>query len=174
MQEVTFDLQPTLQGKLITVRPLNPSDYDELFAAASDPLIWEQHPFPRNEREEFDEFFNGAIESKSGFIILDNATQKIIGATRFYNLESDHVFLGYTFLARAYWGGTFNHELKKLLLDHAFKFVDKVCFDIGETNLRSRRAIEKIGARFVKHQLKHGKPYTIYEIKKPAISHGHE
>src|SRR5207244_1753593 len=87
-----FNLQPTLTGQLLELRPLRPDDFDALFAAASDPLIWEQHP------------------------------------------ESD----------------SYNRELKSLMLDHAFQFVDRVLFVVGENNVRSQKALEKIGARFLK------------------------
>jgi len=60
------------------------------------------------------------------------------------------VEIGWTFLERAFWGGTYNREMKSLMLDHAFKFVDRVVFVVGENNLRSQRALQKIGARFLK------------------------
>lgn len=119
-----FELQPTLIGKLVTIRPLQMHDFNELFAVASDPLIWDQHPFPRCEENAFREFFDAAVESKSGFVFLDNQTQKIFGASRFYNIESDYVFIGYTFLARSHWGGAFNYEIKVLMID---KTKTKIC-----------------------------------------------
>jgi N-acetyltransferase len=164
-----LNLQPILTGKLVKLRPLESSDFEELYSVASDPLIWDQHPFPRYDKHEFNEYFEGAIASKSALVIIDTNSQKIIGTSRYYNLEEDHVFIGYTFLARSHWGGAVNRELKDLMLGHAFKKVSKVYFDIGETNLRSRRAIEKIGATFVKTQMNRGKPYTVYVIDRDTF-----
>jgi RimJ/RimL family protein N-acetyltransferase len=143
----------TLQGERIELRPLTPDDFDALFAAAGDPLIWEQHPEPdRHTREVFQRYFDSAIESRGAFAIIDRESGKVIGSSRYCNLEpaESEVEIGWTFLERAYWGGTYNRELKALTLDHAFKFVDRVVFVVGEDNLRSQKALEKIGARFLK------------------------
>ncbi len=79
------------------------------------------------------------------------------------------VSVGYTFLARSHWGGKFNRELKTLMLTHAFKFIRTVVFDVGEHNMRSRRAVEKIGAGLVRMQMNKGQPYTVYEIDEAAF-----
>jgi len=147
-----FDLQPTLAGDLLTLRPLTASDFDALFAAARDPLIWEQHPEPdRYEADVFQRYFDGAIESKGAFAIIDRASGRIIGSSRYCNLEpaKREVEIGWTFLQREFWGGRYNSELKSLMLDHAFRFVERVVFVVGENNLRSQKALEKIGARFL-------------------------
>src|SRR5215470_10291817 len=136
----TFDLQPTLRGRLIDVRPLRPEDFEALFSAASDPLIWEQHPeSDRYTREVFQKFFDGAIESKGAVAVIDRKSGRVIGTSRYYNFDADEreVEIGFTFLERAYWGGAYNGELKSLMLDHAFEFVDRVAFVVGENNLRS-------------------------------------
>ena len=148
-----MDLQPTLTGTLLELRPLQPDDFDALFAAAGDPLIWEQHPEPdRYTREVFQTYFDGAIASRGAFAIIDSKTQKIIGSSRYCNLDpaASEVEIGWTFLQRAYWGGEHNRELKTLMLDHAFRFINRVVFVIGENNVRSQKAIEKIGARLLK------------------------
>jgi N-acetyltransferase len=150
---VAFDLQPTLKGELIELRPLQPDDFDALFSAASDPLIWEQHPEnDRYQRDVFQKYFDGALESKGAFAIIDRKSGRIIGSSRYCNLdpENSEVEVGWTFLERQFWGGTYNCELKRLMLDHAFRFVDRVLFVVGERNLRSQKALEKIGARFLK------------------------
>jgi len=146
---MAFDLQPHLKGELIELRPLTPNDWDELFAVASDSLIWEQHPEPDRYREVvFRIFFRDALESGGAFIIIDRKTQQIIGSTRFYGYdpEKSEIEIGWTFLARKCWGGRYNAEMKRLLLNHAFKFVESVVFFVGEENVRSQRAMEKIGA----------------------------
>jgi N-acetyltransferase len=148
-----FDLQPALKGNLIEVRPLKPEDFGALFKAAGDPLIWEQHPeSDRYKPQIFQRYFDGAIESKGAFALIDRASGRIIGSSRYHNLNpTEHeVEIGFTFLEREFWGGLYNRELKSLMLDHAFRFVDRVVFVVGENNLRSQKALEKIGAKFLK------------------------
>src|SRR6266403_2272135 len=144
-----FDLQPNLKGELIELRPLAREDWDDLFAVASDPLIWEQHPESDRYKEEiFKVFFREALECCGAFVIVDTTSQQIIGSTRFYGYdpEKSEIEIGWTFLARRYWGGRYNAEMKRLLLDHAFQFVESLVFFVGETNFRSQKAMEKIGA----------------------------
>jgi len=152
---MNFDLQPTLQGRLIEVRPLRPEDFEPLFAAASDPLIWEQHPErERYKREVCQKFFDGAMESRGALAVIDRRSGRIIGSSRYSNLNAAgrEVEIGYTFLERAFWGGAYNGELKRLMLDHAFQFVDAVLFVVGENNLRSQKALQKIGATLVEER----------------------
>lgn len=147
-QAETFDLQPRLVGDLIEVRPLTADDWESLFAVASDSLIWEQHPArDRYQENVFREFFREALETGSAFVVLDKKTGEIIGSSRYFGFDPQQssVEIGWTFLARAFWGGEYNRELKRLMLDHAFKFVNRVVFVIGVTNCRSQKALEKIG-----------------------------
>ena len=148
-----FDLQPILQGELLSLRPLRPEDWDALYAVASDPLIWEQHPASDRYKEEvFRQFFREALASGGAFVVLDAKAAKagrdtIIGSTRFfgYNEAASEIEIGWTFMARAYWGGRYNREMKQLMLRHAFQFVERVVFLVGPQNLRSQKAMEKIG-----------------------------
>jgi RimJ/RimL family protein N-acetyltransferase len=145
---MAFDLQPTLKGKLLQLRPLRPEDFEALYAVARDPLIWEQHPDSDRYKEEvFRDFFQEALDSGGAFVAIDAATGKVIGSSRFhgYNRERSEIEIGWTFLARSYWGGAYNREMKQLMLRHAFQFVDRVIFLVGIENWRSRRAVEKIG-----------------------------
>jgi len=145
---MSFDLQPTLKGKLLELRPLRPGDFKDLYAVASDPLIWEQHPVKDRYKEEvFEPFFREALESGGALVAIDFRDRKIIGSSRFhgYGKEESEIEIGWTFLARSHWGGAFNGEMKQLMLRHAFRFVDTVIFLVGPQNLRSRRAIERIG-----------------------------
>lgn len=144
-----FELQPVLKGDLVELRPLLSSDFDNLYAIASDPLIWEQHPVKnRCEEAEFRLFFRDALESGGALIAIDAKTQCIIGSSRFHGFDqkNSEVEIGWTFLARSHWGGRYNREMKQLMLQHAFQFVQTVVFLIGPQNLRSQRAAEKIGA----------------------------
>ena len=146
---MSFDLQPHLKGELLELRPLARDDWNELLAVASDSLIWEQHPEPDRYTENvFRTYFQGALESGGAFAILERKTQQIIGSTRFYGYdpEKSEIEIGWTFLARKYWGGRYNAEMKRLLLNHAFKFVRNVVFFVGEDNVRSQKAMEKVGA----------------------------
>ena len=144
-----FDLQPHLKSEFIELRPLTPKDWDDLFAVASDPLIWEQHPESDRYKEGvFKVFFREALECGGAFVVIDKQSQRVIGSTRFYGYdpEKSEIEIGWTFLARKYWGGHYNAEMKRLLLDHAFQFVESVVFFVGEKNFRSQKALEKIGA----------------------------
>jgi len=148
-----FDLQPTLKGELVELRPLRPQDLDAVYKAASDPLIWEQHPEPdRYKRDVFQRFFDGAIESGGAFAVIERASGRVIGSSRYCNLDprQSEIEIGWTFLERAFWGGAYNGEMKSLMLDHAFRFVERVVFVVGEKNLRSQKALQKIGARFLR------------------------
>jgi len=165
---VPFDLQPVLQGDLLTLRPLRKEDFDDLYAVASDPLIWEQHPASdRYKRDVFEAFFRDAMDSGGALIVLDAKDGRVIGSSRFYGYDerASEIEIGWTFLARSYWGGVYNREMKRLMLRHAFKFVRRVIFLAGRTNRRSQRALEKIGAvRIGSRPDAGGRDSFIYEI----------
>ena len=164
---MAFDLQPHLRGELIELRPLAADDWDELFAVASDSLIWEQHPESDRYKEDvFRVFFSEALKSGGAFVVIDKKTQEMIGSTRFYGHDPDksEIEIGWTFLARKYWGGRYNREMKELLLAHAFKLVERVVFLVGEHNVRSQKAMEKIGA------IKNGTVKKVYGNHPPATN----
>ena len=147
---VTTDLQPTLVGDNLLLRPLTGDDWEAMYAVASDPLLWEVHPaWDRYKEPVFREYFAGAMKSRGALAVIDRASGSIIGGSRYANFvpERNEIEIGWSFLARDYWGGTYNREMKTLMLSHAFRFFDSIRFNIGATNVRSRRAIEKIGAR---------------------------
>jgi RimJ/RimL family protein N-acetyltransferase len=167
---MSFALQPTLAGKLLKLRPLKPEDFQELYAVASDPLIWEQHPNSNRYQEEvFKEFFREALESGGALIAIDAKDGRVIGSSRFhgYNEEKSEIEIGWSFLARSRWGGEYNGEMKRLMLQHAFQFVNNVIFIIGTRNLRSQKAIEKIGGVRVGARVdKNGRDNFVYQIAK--------
>jgi RimJ/RimL family protein N-acetyltransferase len=149
---VPFDYQPTLRGVRIELRPLRADDFEPLYAVASDPLIWVQHPVRnRHEIPIFRAFFEESLLSGGAVIVRDIQGQRIIGSSRFHGYDEarSEVEIGWTFLARSHWGGSYNTELKRLMLQHAFRFVDAVIFLVGLDNVRSQRAVEKIGAERV-------------------------
>ncbi|MFN3752637.1 GNAT family N-acetyltransferase [Flavobacterium sp.] len=145
-----FDWQPNfLENELIKLIPLRETDFEELYEVASDPLVWEQHPNKlRYQLEVFQNYFEGAMLSKGAFLIRDQKTKEVVGCSRFYdyNENDNSVLIGYTFIGRKFWGNGYNKALKKIMLDYAFQQVDKVYFHIGAFNIRSQKAIEKIGA----------------------------
>lgn len=143
-----FELQPHLEGLLLELQPLQPGDFDRLYAVASDPLLWEQHPSHDRYREDvFRKFFKDAIDSGGALIATDRRTGEVIGSSRFHGYDEDarEIEIGWTFLARSRWGGAFNREMKRLMLEHAFRFVESVVFIVGPRNFRSQKAVEKIG-----------------------------
>jgi RimJ/RimL family protein N-acetyltransferase len=116
---------------------------------AQDPLIWEQHPDKtRCQPDGFARFFAQAIESRGALVATEAVTGEMIGSSRYYGYDSvaREVEIGWTFLARRYWGGTYNREMKQLMLDHAFQAVDRVLFLVAPSNYRSQRAVLKLGA----------------------------
>ena len=163
-----FDLQPTLEGALVKLRPLCAEDFSALYAVASDPLIWEQHPdSDRHKEEVFREFFRVALDSGGALLAIDAADRRVIGSSRFHGYKSEKrdIEIGWTFLARSHWGGLYNREMKHLMLRHAFQFVDTVIFLVGPNNIRSQRAVEKIGAvRIASRKNGQGRESVAYEI----------
>ena len=170
-----FDLQPTLVGETISLRPLRAEDFEALYAAASDPLIWEQHPEPlRYQRHAFERgFFSGALTCDSAFVVTENVSGKVIGSSRYYdwNPRNREVAIGYTFLARSHWGGATNSEMKRLMLNHVFKWAKTVWFHVGKNNWRSRMAMEKIGGKLSHEEHKElngvAHDYVCYKIEAP-------
>jgi N-acetyltransferase len=165
---MSADLQPILKGQLLELKPLRPADFDDLYAVASDPLIWEQHPSKdRYQEKVFKEFFAEALESGGALIAIDSTDGRIIGSSRFhgYSAERSELEIGWTFLARSHWGGAYNREMKQLMLRHAFRFVNSVVFLVGPQNWRSQRAMEKIGGVRVGSRLgTDGRESVVYQI----------
>ncbi len=169
-----FELQPHIENELIRLQPLKESDFEALYAVASDPLIWEQHPSrERYKREVFENYFRGAIRSGGAFLVFDNKTGTLAGSSRYYdwNEEKRVIAIGYTFISRAYWGGGYNRALKALMLDHAFRYADTVIFHVGADNIRSRKAMEKlggvlIGQEDISYYGEKSNPNVVYKIDK--------
>jgi RimJ/RimL family protein N-acetyltransferase len=169
---VPLELQPSLAGDLLELRPLRTDDFAALFAVASDPLLWEQHPEPDRCKEPvFHVFFADALASGGALVAIDRASGRIIGSSRYhgYDAERGVVEIGWSFLSRACWGGRYNGEMKRLMLEHAFRSVARVIFVIGPDNRRSQRAVEKIGGVPAGTTTdRHGQERVVYEIT-PAL-----
>src|SRR5436309_12195513 len=176
MLRMSFDLQPTLTGELLGLRPLRPEDFHGLYAVASDPLIWEQHPVKDRYKEDvFTAFFREALASGGTLIAIDAKDARVIGASRFHGYDEDksEIEIGWTFLARSHWGGLYNREMKQLMLRHAFRFVNSVVFLVGPQNLRSQRAVEKIGGvRAGSKRDARGRGSFVYRITRSTFSLG--
>jgi RimJ/RimL family protein N-acetyltransferase len=169
---VPFELQPVLTGELVELRPLRPDDHAALYAVSSDPLIWEQHPAKeRAEVEGFRQFFDQAMDSGGAFLVIDRKTGDVIGSSRFFGYDevANEVEIGWSFLARAYWGGRYNGEMKRLMLRHAFRFVNRVVFLIAPTNTRSQMAIQRIGAVRNGSRNVRGSEHYVFEITRQAM-----
>jgi RimJ/RimL family protein N-acetyltransferase len=146
---MTFNIQPThLQNQFVKLVPLQESDFEELYSVANDELLWEQHPNNlRYQKPVFQNLFEGAIQSQGAFFIRETSTNEPIGSSRFYdyNPETNSILIGYTFIGRKFWGKGYNKALKELMMDYAFQYVDTIYFHIGANNIRSQKALEKIG-----------------------------
>jgi RimJ/RimL family protein N-acetyltransferase len=144
-----MNTQPYLENEWVKVRPLQADDFEILYAAASDPLIWEQHPNKlRYQREVFENYFKGGIESGGALLVTNAKTDEVIGSSRYsdYIAETNIISIGYTFFVRSVWGQGHNYALKQLMLDHIFMYVDAVTFYIGAVNKRSQISLERFGA----------------------------
>jgi len=170
-------LQPVIRGQNLLVRPMVIEDFEQLYRVAADPLIWAQHPSPlRYQREIFQPWFLEGIKSKGALVVEHLASGFIVGTSRYYDFDAvaQQVSIGFTFLSRDYWGGQTNSELKKLMLSHAFNWVNTVWFHVAPQNFRSQRALEKIGAslshRAVKELTGGSQEYLFYRIDAPTVS----
>lgn len=144
-----FKAQP-LKNDLVSLVPLTEADFEKLFLVASDPQIWEQHPTKdRYKREVFKLYFDGAVASGTSYLIFERENGQLIGCTRYYDYDPARakIAIGYTFLAKAYWGGIYNKAIKSLLTEYAFQYVTSILFHIAKDNVRSQKAILKIGAK---------------------------
>ena len=170
-----MNLQPNhLNNNSVLLEPLLPIYFNELYKVASDPLIWEQHPNPnRYQKEVFQTFFEGAINSGGAFIIRNADTGKALGSSRFYDYSriKDEIKIGYTFFSRDCWGKGINKEVKTLMLNYAFIYVERVIFHVGASNIRSQNAMLQLGAKKIGEEIiaYFGEPDRlnyVYEMRK--------
>lgn len=154
-----MDRQPVLENDRVALRPLGVDDYDALYAIASDPAVWEQHPIHDRWREEvFIEFFRDALINEGALVVIERATGAILGTSQlrvYEDEDGEYPEIGWTFFDRRVWGKGINTEAKRLMLTHAFAHYDRVHFKVGETNHRSRIALERIGATRTRNAHRH-------------------
>jgi len=170
---LSFNQKPSLTGETLSLRALKLEDFDTLYTVVSDPLIWEQTPYKdRYQLDNYQQWFDAAIK-ENALILIDKRTNTAIGSSRYYEIDepSSEVAIGYTFIARDYWGGATNKELKTLMLNYAFQSFETVWLHIAEDNTRSRKAAEKIGAVLSHQGEKNGLPYCWYKLKTPLSTH---
>ena len=178
---MSLDRQPTLEGERLLLRPLRNDDWGALFAVAADPLVWELHPaHDRWQAPVFRAFFDDALAQGGALAVIDKTSGRIVGSSRLQSYDPANggsVEIGWTFLARSHWGGAVNRDMKRLMLAHALQAVERVRFRVGETNWRSRRAMEKIGGRLTdatETAIMAGAPvvHVIYEITRQSFANG--
>ncbi len=169
-----FDPQPVLEGELVTIRPLRPDDHDALRDVAADPAVWAQHPAKeRATPEGFRAFFDESLGTGGALVVIERATGEVIGSSRYFGLDraASEVEIGWTFLAPRFWGGRYNGEVKRLMLAHAFRFVRHVVFLVHPGNIRSQRAVLRIGGVLSESRPdRRGGTSLVFRIDAPAES----
>lgn len=154
-----MDRQPVLASERLLLRPLRAEDWIALYAVASDPLVWEQHPAHDRWREDvFRAFFDEALREGGALIAVDRTSGRVAGSSQFrpFLLDPEEMEIGWTFLARAYWGTGLNREMKRLMVGHVLAEYPRALFRIGNTNTRSRRAMEASGGVLVEGLVEDG------------------
>jgi RimJ/RimL family protein N-acetyltransferase len=176
-----MDRQPVLEGERLLLRPLAPDDWAALFAVASDPDVWAQHPaHDRWQEPVFRAFFADALANEGALVVIEKASGEIVGSSRFQGYDpadGGSVEIGWTFLARRLWGGGYNAEMKRLMLAHALQYVERVLFRVGESNVVSRGAMKNIGGRLTDRTditVLAGEPilHVVYEIDRASFAQG--
>jgi RimJ/RimL family protein N-acetyltransferase len=176
-----MDRQPVLEGERLLLRPLRPEDWGALYAIASDRALWAGHPAHDRWRESvFREFFDDALAKGGALAIIAKSNGAVIGSSRFQDHDpsgAGTVEIGWSFLDRAYWGRGYNAEFKRLMLEHAFRFVERVLFRVGADNVISRGAMTNIGGRLTGETfvvVRAGRPveHVIYEITRDSFATG--
>ena len=176
-----MDRQPHLETERLVIRPLIEDDREPLYEIASDPAVWEQHPIHDRWRHDvFDAFFDQGLQSGGALTVLRKSDGRIVGSSRYGAFDPEEggvVEIGWTFLAPMCWGKGLNAEMKRAMLAHAFKHIALVEFRVGDTNYRSRNALEAIGAvRTVRYELERyqGKRvvHLVYEIARDDFANG--
>lgn len=146
-----------LRGQFIYLELLQPEDVPQLKTLAFDARLWEYtKTLLINETfdAQFDKYIATAFDPRNtgmqiSFVMRDAVTNNLIGMTRYYKIEPSQkrLSVGYTWYTPAYWGKVHNKECKLLLLQYAFDELhfQRVEFEVAHQNIRSQKAVEKIG-----------------------------
>ncbi len=146
-----------LQGEQVSLIPLQLAHFETLIALSKDQRIWQHYAMDGSKTETLQAALAaGLSEREQGrqypFVIMRNADKQVIGSTRYLELQPEHkkLEIGWTWMPPDYWGTTVNLECKLLLLSHCFEALhaERVQLKTDENNIRSRKAIEKIGGQF--------------------------
>src|SRR5688572_21693390 len=177
-----MDRQPVLEGERLLLRPLTEADWDALYGVASDRELWAVHPsHDRWQEPVFRTFFDDALAKGGALVIIDKSTGAVIGSSRFQfcdrQEEAGALEIGWSFIARAYWGKGYNAEFKRLMLEHAFRHVDRVVFRVGADNMISCKAMANIGGRltgatYVEERCGVPVEHVVFEISRDSFAEG--
>ncbi|AZB26148.1 N-acetyltransferase [Chryseobacterium bernardetii] len=151
-------LHPTiLEGTHVELIPLEKEHFEELYAAAADKDLWTLIPTDGSDKAIFYKNYKLALSERDNgnqypFVIRHKETQKLIGSTRFFEIypSDKKLEIGWTWITKEFWGSVVNLECKLLLLTYCFEVLktNRVQLKTKDDNLRSRKAIEKIGGVF--------------------------
>ena len=176
-----MDRQPVLEGERLLLRPLASGDWEALYAVASDPAVWALHPaHDRWQEPVFRAFFADALANQGALAVIEKASGEVVGSSRFQGYDpadGGSVEIGWTFLARRLWGTGCNAEMKRLMLGHALRHVERVLFRVGADNVVSRGAMKNIGGRLtgetdVRDMAGEPIEHVIYEITRAGFASG--
>jgi len=146
-----------LKGEHVRLVPLHSDHFPALLKIATHPAIWEHLPFDGTQSEILKSELQFAIlcrvkGEQYPFSIFENKTDKIVGSTRWFDIHPQHkkLEIGWTWMSPEYWGSGLNTEAQLLQLQFCFEQLktQRVQLKTRATNLRSIKAIEKIGAIF--------------------------
>ena len=147
---MNLEFTTPLEDETIKLVQVEKKHFSDLYNVAKDPKLWDQHNAKdRWQKEIFSKFFNKGLDNENGLLaIIDKKNNEIIGSTRYYP-HKEKLSIGYTFISRKYWGTSTNFQVKKLMLDHAYQFTDEIYFHIWSNNIRSQKAVQKLGAEYL-------------------------
>jgi len=146
----------TLTGRFVTLQPLSPEHLTGLQEAASDGELWKLFFTSVPKPEEMQQWLEAALALQQKneaqvFVVFENFSGKIVGTTRYCNLDTANrrLEIGYTWYAKRVQRSAINTECKLLLLRHAFEQLNCIAveFRTDWLNQTSQRAIERLGAK---------------------------
>jgi RimJ/RimL family protein N-acetyltransferase len=176
-----MDRRPVLETDRLVLRPLLESDWAELFAIASDPAIWAVHPSHDRWREPvFRAFFDEGMERGGALAVTLKDGGAIIGSSQFDRPELEapgEIEIGWSFLAKPFWGKGYNGEFKRAMIAQALTHYERVIFQVGADNVVSRKAMANIGGVLTDRTRSYERAgvmveHVIYEITRESFAGG--